>query len=124
MAPPLLTDLGRRVLCHLPIWAQDEAAFVELEGGPENSIRSYSLEDLTVRLAEDQSIAPTLTAPQVLASLTALKDAGLASDSSGAWKMLKLGKEALVAPIEPEKQVPGEVVLELNPAIGIAGGAA
>jgi hypothetical protein len=51
--PQKLTELARRVLAHLPIWASDEKAHVESEGGPDVSIRSYSRADFTVRLADD-----------------------------------------------------------------------
>lgn len=122
-APPILTDLGRRVLGHLPTWwsSDVEAEYLESEGGPEQSVRSYDLPTFTRRLAEDIAIAPPLDESQVLDCLMALKDAGLASDSTGEWRQLKLGYEALNAPVEEEAQVPGAVVVDLHPAEGIAG---
>lgn len=48
-----LSKLGRRFLAHVPVWAADEDAFVAAEGGPEVSVRSYTLPEFTARLAED-----------------------------------------------------------------------
>jgi hypothetical protein len=115
MSVPTLTDLGRRVVAHLPVWTSDEKALVEAEGGPDVSIRSYALAEFAERLGEDAS-TPTLSEAEVLVSLKALSDAGLAKEVSGKWKMTKLGYEALVAPVEEQPQAPGEVVVGLNPA--------
>jgi hypothetical protein len=120
MPAPKLTDLGRRVLGHLPAWASDEPTLIEAEGGVHVSIRGYDLATFTTRLAEDQSIDPPLNEDGVLSTLEALKQNGLASDSSGKWKMLKLGFAALTDEAENEAQSPGAVVVELNPAVGIA----
>lgn len=120
MSSPKLTDLGRRVLGHLPAWASDEPALIEAEGGVHVSIRSYDLATFTARIAEDQSIDPPLSEDAVLATLEALKQNGLASDSLGKWKMLKLGFAALTDEAENETQAPGAVVVELNPAVGTA----
>jgi hypothetical protein len=114
-----LTDLGRRVLAHLPIWVEDEDAHVALEGGPENSIRSYTLPDFTARLAEDP-FTPPMDEEQVLTALEGLKAAGLASASGGKWRMLKRGHAALTAAPEPADQEPGAVVIDVAPARGVS----
>jgi len=122
MATKLLNH-GRRVLAHLPDWADDEAAHVEAEGGPEKSIRSYDLATFTDRLAEDiftrvapDGVARPLTEPEVKLSLDGLIAAGLASEQDGQYQMTQAGRDALIAPAEEEDQVPGAVVLELAPA--------
>lgn len=115
MAVPTLTDLGRRVLAHLPVWAADEKALVESEGGAAVSIRAYTLAEFTARLDEDAS-TPATSEADVLVSLGALADAGLAKEVSGAWNMTKLGYEALVAPVDGEAQEPGDVIVAVNPA--------
>jgi len=53
MAVEKLSEFWRRVLGHLPVYAEDEAAHIEAEGGRDVSIRAYSLPDFTARLAED-----------------------------------------------------------------------
>jgi hypothetical protein len=123
MPAPTLTALGRRVLAHLPVWSSDEPALIKAEGGPENSVRSYSLPAFTERLAEDRSTVVVeddekrpLTEAECEAALRALADQGLASDATGEWRMLKAGFEALHAPIEPDGVVPGPVVVQANPA--------
>lgn len=121
MTVPTLTDLGRRVLGHLPVWAANETAFVKAEGGPDASIRSYTLADFTARLAEDASVAPSLAEASVLESLQALEAVGVASADGEQWRMTQLGYEALVAPVEDEAQVPGAVVIDLNVATAASG---
>jgi hypothetical protein len=123
--PPKLTLLGRRVLGHLPVWAENEKAHIKAEGGPEVSIRSYSLADFTVRLAEDPStfilddhgVTRSLTEAECGVSLEALAHQGLAEEIDGQWRMTQLGFEALTAHEEPESNAPSEVVVPLNPAI-------
>ena len=115
MPVPTLTDLGRRVLAHLPVWTADEKGLVESEGGADVSVRAYTLEEFTARLDEDAS-TPATSEDDVLVSLEALADAGLAKEVSGAWKMTKLGYEALIAPVEDEAQEPGVVIVAVNPA--------
>lgn len=111
----MLTDLGRRVLGHLPVYAEDEEAHIEAEGGPELSIRSYTLEKFTARLAEDES-SPDMDEGHVLDALTGLADSGLCGeDESGGWRMTKGGLDALLAPSEID-QVPGAVLVDVNPA--------
>lgn len=110
-----LTELGRRVLGHLPAWAEDEAALIEAEGGPDLSIRSYTLDELVERLAEDSSIEPPLSDAAVQAVLGVLKSLGYASSKGGRWRMNKAGLRALVAPVE-SNEPPGAVVVEMHPA--------
>jgi hypothetical protein len=122
MTPPAkLTALGRRVLAHLPDWAEDEAAFVEMEGGPEVSIRSYDLPTFTARLAEDihtriDDPPRPLTEDECKTMLDGLVTAKLASHRGGQWRMTKHGRESLIAPEGKEDQVLGPVVLDLAPA--------
>lgn len=118
---PALTDLGRRVLSHLPDWAEDEAAFVKMEGGPEVSIRFYTLPDFTARLAEDiytkvDDPPRSLTEDECKLTLDALIDAGLASEKDGEYRMTEAGRDALTAPEGKTEQVPGAVLVELAPA--------
>lgn len=110
-----LTELGRRVLGHLPAWAEDEAALIEAEGGPDISIRSYTLDELVERLAEDPSIDPPLSAAAVQAVLDVLKSLGYASGRGGDWRMNKVGLKAIEAPVE-NNEPPGAVVIEMHPA--------
>jgi hypothetical protein len=123
--PPKLTLLGRRVLGHLPVWVENENAHVKAEGGPDVSVRSYSLADFTVRLAEDPNTFVKdddgLTRPLAEAecgmSLQGLANSGLAEETDDQWRMTQLGFEAITAPDEPEDQVPGAVVVDLSPAV-------
>lgn len=124
MTPPVLTDLGRRVLAHLPVWSANEKKLLSEEGGADVSVRSYTLPEFTERLAEDASLAPSLTEAATLESLTALQAAGLASVDGEDWRMTELGYEALVAPVEEETQEPGAVVVDLNPAVQETGASA
>lgn len=110
-----LTELGRRVLGHLPPWAADEDALIEAEGGPDVSIRSYTLAELTARLAEDPSINPPLDEGGVQLALEGLHAAGLAGRRGEGWRMNKAGLEALEAPVE-SAEPPGAVLVELHPA--------
>jgi hypothetical protein len=114
---PVLTDLGRRVLAHLPVWSANEKQLIKDEGGADVSVRSYTLPEFTERLAEDASLNPPLTEAAVLESLAGLQAAGLASVDGEDWRMTQLGYEALVAPVEEEAQNPGAVVVDLNPAV-------
>lgn len=116
-----LTDLGRRTLGKLPVWAKDEDAHVEAEGGPEVSIRSYTLPEFTVRCAEDPAIQPALSEAQVQVTLEALAAKGLAVERKDGWKMTKAGFDALHAPLdEDEEQTPGAVTVGLHPAVAEA----
>lgn len=115
-----LTELGRRVLGHLPDWAADEKAHVESEGGPEISIRSYNLADFTARLAEDPCVSPSLDEAQCETCLDALVASGLASTKGGKWRMTKAGFELLTGPENKPEQVPGEVLVEVHPAVAKA----
>jgi hypothetical protein len=122
--PQRLTELSRRVLAHLPVWARDEKVHVEAEGGPDVSIRSYSRADFTVRLADDSSTrildqagaSRSLNEAECEVSLRGLADQGLAVEKGGQWRMTRAGFATLHAPIEPGALVPGEVVVEANPA--------
>jgi hypothetical protein len=110
---PPLSKLGRRVLAHLPAWAEDEAAHVEAEGGPEVSVRSYTRAEFTIRLAEDECIQPKLTSADVDVALAALAEQGLAEERDG-WRMTQAGFDALHAPADEGE--PGAVFLDLKPA--------
>lgn len=130
MSDPL-TELGRRVLGHLPVWAKNEKAHVKAEGGPKNSIRSYGLADFTVRLAEDPEAVVTdeagvtrhMTEAEVEQTLQALADTGLASsDDEGQWRMTEAGYDALVTPQQRPDQTPGAVTMNLHPAKAKADG--
>ncbi len=113
-----LTELGRRVLGHLPAWAADEKAHVAMEGGPEISIRSYNLADFTVRLAEDRTVSPSLSEIECEQSLNALVDAGLAArNKAGEWRMTKAGFELLTGAENKPDQQPGTVLVETHPAV-------
>lgn len=136
-----LTELGRRVLGHLPRWHEDEAWLVAEEGGPENSVRSYTLAQLVVRLAEDRSThdeagTPTLDPGKVQAALDALAAKGLCehvvepTEIAGvthvdAWRMSQLGFEALNFVHEQEQAdvEPGAVTVPLHPAVHESGAA-
>lgn len=122
-----LTGIGRRVLGHLPVWAEDEAAHIEAEGGPrrvnpetgreEGSIRSYSLEEMVVRMAEDQS-SPAMSAEWLQGALEDLEKSGFAfRTDDGRWRMSRSGFDALHAPAPEAGQVPGPVTVPLNPAV-------
>jgi hypothetical protein len=121
-----LTDHGRRVLAHLPIWVEDEEAHVALEGGAGVSVRSYSLPDFARRLAEDPytTVSPDgvprpLTEAECKLSLDGLVSSGLAS-FDGEYRMTREGREALEAPAPVEGQVPGSVTVDVAPAVGFA----
>jgi hypothetical protein len=118
--PEQLTDLGRRTLSKLPVYAKDEAAHVEAEGGPDVSVRSYTLAEFTVRCAEDPAIQPPLSEAQVHVTLEALAAKGLAVERKDGWKMTKAGFDALHAPVEDEEQTPGAVTVGLHPAVAEA----
>lgn len=115
-AVPALTELGRRVLGHLPVWVEDEAARIEAQGGPEHAVCSYTPSELTDRLAEDPSIVPALAEDEVATALSGLASQGLASQSAEDWRMTELGLEALTNPAERPHEKPGAVTLELHPA--------
>lgn len=128
-----LTDLGRRVLGHLPVWHPDEASLIEEEGGPDISVRSYSLDELHARLDEDPATV-TMSVEEVEKSLRALADAGLAEVASKDvevpaldgestettyvehFRMTEAGLKALTEPEGKTDQIPGEVLVELHPA--------
>jgi hypothetical protein len=116
---PQLTNIERRVLAHLPVWHADEAWLVENEGGPDVSIRSYSLPDFTARLAQDASTkvqGRSLTEAECLQTLQVLASRGFAEERDG-WRMTQAGFETLTGPSEAEDQVPGPVQVDLNPAV-------
>ena len=117
----MLTDLGRRTLGHLPVWAEDEDALVEAEGGPEASIRSYDLPSFTARLAEDP-FTPDLGETEVATVLNTLCEAGLATvdEESGHYRMTQAGFDALHAPREDYEGEPGAVFMDLAPAVAKA----
>jgi hypothetical protein len=107
------SDAERRVLGHLPVWAAKEDTFRAEEG--ENSIRSYSLPDFTVRLAQDPCI-PRRSEEQVQAFLSNLAAKGLASETDGAWSMTEAGFNALmsVPGLSEHEQTPGPVHVGLS----------
>jgi hypothetical protein len=113
----MLSDLGRRVLGHLPVWAKNEKALIKAEGGAKESVRSYNLQQLTERLLEDPHTAD-MSEDQVLVCLEPLVEHGLAEvDKDGNYRMTQAGFDALHAPRDDaEEQVPGEVFLDLAPA--------
>lgn len=112
----MLTELGRRVLVHLPVWAEDEDAHIAAEGGPGQSVRSYNLESFTRRLAEDTNVHPPQTELDNEQTLEALVAAGLAEKTPDEqWRMTKAGYDAIHAPREDVEQVPGEIFLDLQP---------
>lgn len=135
MVAPVLSELDRRVLGHLPAWAADEAAHIESEGGPELSIRTYGLIEFTARLAEDPNAVGMdltgasrhLTAPEVAAVLADLVERGLAArDDIGTegqdgfqarWRMTAEGFNELTGPERKPGQIPGPVEVPLNPAV-------
>lgn len=119
-----LTELGRRVLSHLPDWAEDEEAFVRMEGGPENTIRSFTLPEMTLRVAEDiytrvndpQTGQPRpLNTTEMQLTLDALVAEELAYETGGRYYMTQLGFESLTGPEGKADQVPGKVVVDLAP---------
>jgi hypothetical protein len=126
MSTETLTEFWRRVLGHLPVYAEDEAAHIEAEGGPEISIRAYSLPDFTTRLAEDPHCvfqdpethqSRPLSEAEVEAALGVLVEKGNAKHTKDGWKMTKAGLEALTAPVdESVEQIPGAVTVGLDPA--------
>src|ERR1039458_7153757 len=89
-----LSHIGRRVLGHLPVWAEDEAAFIELEGGPEKSIRAYGTEEFTARLGEDSG-TPAMTVNEVETCLGELAKQGLCTETEDGWRMTEAGFDAL-----------------------------
>lgn len=118
-----LTDHGRRVLAHLPIWVEDETAHVDAEGGPDISIRSYNLQDFAARLAEDPFtlVEPDgerrpLTVDECEQSLDALVTAKLATKKNGEYRMTRRGRDALQAPVDQAQQTPGAVIVDVAPA--------
>ena len=140
--PQPLTELERRVLGHLPAWAEDEGAFIEMEGGPRRldeetgewvgSIRTYNLPEFTVRLSEDPCavglgsdgqggmVVRHLTAPEVEHQLGLLVERGLAArDDDGdeaRWRMTEAGHASLTGPQKMPDQIPGPVEVEPHPA--------
>jgi hypothetical protein len=114
----ILSNIERRVLAHLPAWAADEAAHVAEEGGPEVSVRSYSLPAFTLRLAEDPGTkvdGRSLDEAECLRTLQVLASRGFAEDREG-WRMTQAGFEALTGPSEESDQVPAPVDVALHPA--------
>jgi hypothetical protein len=127
-----LTNIERRVLAHLPDWAADEAWHVENEGGPEVSVRSYSLPAFAVRLAQDvntQVEGRPLTEGECLQTLQVLASRGFAESFDKAlavgteiasveqhWRMTEAGFEALIGPAQEPDQVPGPVQVPVQPA--------
>jgi|HubBroStandDraft_5_1064220.scaffolds.fasta_scaffold05682_14 hypothetical protein len=112
------SDVERRVLGHLPVWTADENAFRVEEG--ENSIRSYSLPELTVRLRQDACI-PARTEEQVQAFLSNLAAKGLVSETDGAWVMTEAGLRALVdvPGLSEHEQTRGPVQIGLSSPNGV-----
>jgi hypothetical protein len=119
-----LTDIERRVLGHVPVWAEDEAWHVENEGGPDVSIRFYSLSDFTARLAEDASTqhperGGPLTEDECLQVLAHLAQRGFVepvADAPHAFRMTQAGFEELTGPEKAPEQLPGPVQVDVNPA--------
>lgn len=110
------SDTERRVLAHLPVWTPDEAAYIqaELDGGAKESIRSYSVGELTARLLGDKSI-PERTEEQVAAFLASLDEKGLADETNGQWKMTEAGLDALGVPaLADHEQTPGPVLIGIG----------
>jgi hypothetical protein len=107
------SDIERRVLGHLPVWASDEKAFLDEEG--DGSIRSYTLPELTIRLAQDPCI-PTRTENQVQTFLAALETKGYASEDDGGWSMTEDGLKALTDTpgLAEHEQTPGPVHVGLS----------
>jgi hypothetical protein len=112
-----LSYVGRRVLAHLPVWVKDEKAHIKAEGGPELSVRSYSLVELTERLLADQSTVD-MDEATVEGILKELAKAGLCEDRDG-WRMTELGFEVLTDPTPPEEQTPGPAFIHLNPGVAV-----
>jgi len=117
----VLTKLGRNILTRLPVWAEEEDAHVEAEGGPENSVRSYTLSEFYAERVADAQTLPPMTPQQTEVALDALVDAGYASkDDEGRYRMTEAGFEAIHEP-EPDSGLtaegePGAVFLDLKPA--------
>jgi hypothetical protein len=109
-----LSYTGRRVLAHLPVWAADEDAHVEAEGGPGVSVRAYPLLELTARLDEDPS-TPDMDRDGVAVILAELATVGLCEEGTDGWRMTQAGYEALVDPTPPADQLPGSAFVDLNP---------
>ena len=113
-----LSYVGRRVLAHLPVWAEDEAAHIEAEGGVENSIRAYSLAALTVRLGEDQS-CPRLDEAALEQQLRELAGVNFCVEAEDGWRMTQAGFEFLTDPTEkgdPNRE-PEPAIVNLNPSV-------
>ena len=126
----MLSDLGRRVLGHLPVWAADEDAHVAEEGGPGQSIRGYSLRDFTVRMQEDLSTTVPdgetgqqrpLVEDEVHQALQQLGGKGFAIEDGADWKMTQAGFDELHAPRPEQVQVPGAIQVDLNPGVITSG---
>jgi|SRR5580704_5197502 hypothetical protein len=109
------SDTERRVLGHLPVWTADEDAFIqaELDGGAAQSIRSYTLAELTARLLGDGSIPPR-TEEQVSVFLEGLESKGFAENADG-WRMTEAGLAALSEPALAEhEQTSGPVQIGIG----------
>ena len=111
------SDIERRVLAHLPAWAENEDEFMkaELEGGARESIRSYDVPGLTVRLGKDPCI-PERTEGQTQVFLESLREKGYASEGDGQWRMTKEGLDALVnfPGLAEHEQTAGPVTIGLR----------
>jgi hypothetical protein len=106
-----LTEQERRVLGHLPVWAEDEAAFIqaELDGGAAESIRSHTVLELVARLVADKA-SPARSEEQVAMTLDHLHEAGLVAEADGQWRMTEAGLTALTEPwLAEHEQTPGPV---------------
>jgi hypothetical protein len=130
-----LTDIERRVLGHVPVWAEDEAWHVENEGGPRRfdeetqrwvgSIRFYSLPDFTARLAEDRATqhperGGPLTEAECLQVLEHLAGRGFVepvAELPGAFRMTQAGFDEITGPEKAPEQLPGPVQVEVHPAV-------
>ena len=114
-----LNDLERRIVAHLPVWVEDEAAHVAAETEVHGaSVRSYSLDEFTARMAGDP-FSPELTREQVALALQACVHEGWAwRDGSGEeprYGMTKVGFESLHLRPEQTEQTVGSAVIDLAP---------
>jgi hypothetical protein len=116
-----LSYAARRILGNLPVWHPDEAWLIEQEGGPEQSVRSYSLPALTARLLEDRG-TPDMDEAKVAEQLGELAGAGLCEEAEDGWRMTQFGFEVLTDPTPVEDREPGPALIELHPAEHVSEG--
>ena len=127
-----VTDLGRRILGHLPVWVADEQATVEAQGGAQIAEVAFTTKELTERLAEDPftrykngTETRPMTEAEVQHAVESLQKQGLCELAAGVappategWKMTETGYNFMQEP-PTSADPPGVAVIELSGISGV-----